>query len=482
LAVFAGGWTLEAAEAVCAHGDELGQRVQDSELPAVAVLDGLQSLVDNSLVQLAERAVGDPRFRMLETIREYADERLVDSGEAQLIRGRHRDWYVNLVEQVAPELIDQAHLQRLEIEQDNLRAALRWTLTRGDAEPGLRLGIGCWPMWYRHGRHAEGLFWLHQLVVLPGAATFPVLHGRALGYAGHCAYADGQLELADELLRTGLDVSERAGDLPGLRDSSLFLGTLVGIRGALDESEALYARAIAFGRRLGEWVWEAAVVTLLAQIQYERGDALIARRRVAEALDICRVRNLPTSRGRALVLSGRLGVLAGDVKAGMQQIEEGLALLRNLRDQTALSFGYNLAAQADLDCGDRTSAARHLAALLEIARDTHEQLASVRGLEGVAELLADTDPERAVSLVATAAAVRRQLGCKPLPREQARLDRWLPAARAALGDSVATLEPADASLPLAAAVADARDACTPLAQSDMPVSIESGDVGAQPVP
>jgi predicted ATPase len=460
LAVFAGGWTLEAAEAVCANCGAQAEGVQGSSLPAEVVLDGLEGLVDNSLIQVAERAVGDPRFRMLETIREYAEERLLESGEAELIQGRHRDWFVKLVEQVAPELIDQVHLQRLEIEQDNLRAALRWSITHGDAEPGLRLGIACWPMWYRQARYAEGLFWLRELVVLPGATGVPVLHGRALAYAGNCAYGDGQLELAEEWLRTGLDVSESAGDLQGLRDCSMFLGTLVGMRGALDESEALYARAIAFGRRLGEWVWEAAVVTLLGQIQYERGDALTARRRVAEALDICRVRNLPTSRGRALVLSGRLGVLDGDVMAGMEQMEEGLSLLRGLRDQTALCFGYNLAAQADLDCGDNAKAARHLAALLEIARDTHEQLASVHGLEGAAELLADADPERAVRLVATAAAVRRQLGCKPLPRERARLDRWLAAARGAVADSVATLEAADASPPLAAALADAIDACT----------------------
>jgi predicted ATPase len=460
LAVFAGGWTLAAAEAVCAPGGGPGQARGSRAVPSEAVLDCLERLVDNSLVRPVERPGGDPRCRMLETIREYADERLRESGEAELIHTRHRDWYLGLAEQVAPELIDQTHVERLELEQDNLRAALRWTVAHGEAESGLRLGIGCWPLWYRRGRHAEGLFWLRELVELPGATGLPVLRGRALGYAGNCATGDGQLDVAEDLLRTGLGLSERAADLAGLRDSSLFLGSVVGMQGALDESEDLFGRAIAFGRRIGEWAWEAAVVTLLAQVLYERGDASGARQRVAEALDICRARKLPTSRGRALVLSGRLAVLAGDARAGTQQMEEGLSVLRALGDQTSLTFGYNLAAQADLDGGDPAAAAGHLAALLAIARETHEQLACARGLEGVAELLAADNSELAVGLLANASGLRRRLGCLPLPREQARQDRWVPVARASLGDATAALEAEYASLPLATVLAAAIDACT----------------------
>jgi len=461
LAVFVGGWTLEAAEAVCAAESDQSRGELDPEMLVPAVLDCLARLVDNSLVRPTGQDTGDPRFRMLETIREFAYERLEESGEAELIRTRHRDWYVGLVEQVAPELMDQAHLERLEREQDNLRAALRWTLTRGHAEAGLRLGIGGWPLWYRRGRHAEGLVWLRELVELPGATALPVLRGRALCYAGNCASFEGELAQAEELLREGLGVSEEAGDLAGLRDGSLFLGTVLATRGALDEAEDLYGRAIAFGRRLGQWTWEAAVVTLLAQVQYERGDTQGALQRVGVALDICSVRNLPTSRGRALVLNGRLSVLAGDVAVGMEQMEEGLSILRRLGDQSALAFGYNLAAQSDLDRGDHGTAARHLAALIAVAGDTHEQLGCARALEGVAELLAGVDPERAVRLMATAAGLRRETGCTPLPREQARADGWLQAARAALGDAPAPNGAADGSLPLAAALADALDACTP---------------------
>jgi predicted ATPase len=459
LAVFAGGWTLEAAEAVCASGGAHTLGDQGRELRPEAVLDCLGRLVDNSLVRQAEHDGGDPRFGMLETIREYAEERLLDSGEAKLIRTAQRDWCVVLVEQAAPELIDQAHVERLEREQDNLRAALRWSIAHEHAETGLRLGVGCWPLWYRRGRHAEGLLWLRELVEMPGAEALPVLRGRALGYAGSCAGGVGELVLAEELLRRGLNVSEQATDVVGLRDCSMFLATLVAQRGALDEAEDLYTGAIAYGQRLGDWAWEAAVVALLAQIRYERGDISGARKRVAEALDICVGRNLPTSRGRALVLSGRLAVLSGNFQAGIEQIDEGLAILHSLGDQNSLTYGYRLAAQVDLDRGDNGSAARHLAALLAIARDSHQLLGCVRGLEGVAEVLAGADPKRSVGLLATAAVVRRQLGFNPLPREQARVDSVFREARVALGDVAATVEAEGASRSLSSALADALDAC-----------------------
>jgi hypothetical protein len=141
-------------------------------------------------------------------------------------------------------------------------------------------------------------------------------------------------------------------------------------------------------------------------------------------------------------------------------MDEGLAILRSLGDQNSLTFGYNLAAQADLDRADAASAARHLAALLAIGRDIHEQLACARGLEGAAELLAASDPGRAVRLLARARRVRNELGYTPHLREQARVDRWLPTARAALGFEASTIEASGANCLLAAAVDDAIDACT----------------------
>ena len=128
-------------------------------------------------------------------------------------------------------------------------------------------------------------------------------------------------------------------------------------------------------------------------------------------------------------------------------------------------------AQANLDCDDHASAALHLAALLTIARETHDQLACAHGLEGVAELLAAADPERAVGLVATAARLRGHLGCTPRPRESARLDGWWPAARVGVVEAAATVDAEYASLPLAEALAEAMEACASAAALDPPISL-----------
>src|SRR5260221_115786 len=204
LSVFIGGWTLDAAEMVCAGG----------AVPSADVLDVLGSLTDKSLVQRIGGSIGEPRFGMLETIREYADECLGNSGEARAICELHRDWCLKLVEQDR-DLSDfgSAQIKRLDLEQDNLRAALRWSIGCDEAEAGLRLGIGCFSLWYVRGRYAEGREWLGELLGLASsAACLPVHRGRALALAGYLASLEGQTATSDSLLHEGLATAERAGD------------------------------------------------------------------------------------------------------------------------------------------------------------------------------------------------------------------------------------------------------------------------------
>ena len=155
LAVFAGGCTLEAAEAVC-------QAVDDSAASpgqSLEVLDGMASLVDKSLLRQEEQASGEPRFRMLETIREYGLECLTASGEEPAVRRAHADYYLALAEAAEPALTgpEQATwLDRLEAEHDNLRAALRWAEESGEAEIGLRLAGAFCQFWLMRGYLREG--------------------------------------------------------------------------------------------------------------------------------------------------------------------------------------------------------------------------------------------------------------------------------------------------------------------------------------
>jgi hypothetical protein len=197
-----------------------------------------------------------------------------------------------------------------------------------------------------------------------------------------------------------------------------------------------------------------------ATSRYERGDLAGARAGVAAALELRPARDHPQTRARALALSSRLAALAGEHAAARRQIEECLSLTRRLSDRQGLAHAHLLAAHAALDRSDPAEAAQHLEVVLEVARETRDQRAFARGLEGVAELLAPAAPEPALRLVGTAMAIRAALGLEPVPVEKARLDAWLEGARAALGpDPAARALRAGGARPVAAAVAEALEAC-----------------------
>ena len=164
LSVFAGGWTLEAAEVVGAEVDN----------EQVDVLDVLSRLVDKSLVVAETTGGGGVRYRMLEPIRQYAREKLEEGGEAEEVRRQHASFFLSLTEE--PELRlrgaeDVEWLERLEAEHDNLRAALSWVLERGEAELGLRLAGALWPFWEAHGHYSEGRRWLEEALEKGGQAS-----------------------------------------------------------------------------------------------------------------------------------------------------------------------------------------------------------------------------------------------------------------------------------------------------------------------
>src|SRR5207245_9656358 len=159
LAVFAGSWTMDAAEAICA-----GAGVEPG-----AVLDAVGHLVDQSLV-VAEEQGGQVRYRLLETMRQYAAEKLQDSGESVAMYGRHRDWFLAKAESSPFELYDPDHVAWLAEELDNLRAALRWSVQRGAVEAGLRLARATGAFWYERGSYAEGRAWFADILEPPGQA------------------------------------------------------------------------------------------------------------------------------------------------------------------------------------------------------------------------------------------------------------------------------------------------------------------------
>ena len=320
LAVFAGGWTLSAAEDVCAT----------PPLAASETLDLLGQLVDKSLV-VSETHGAEVRFRMLETIRQYALERLEEAGETAAVLARHRDWCLRLVTDTPPPgMYDPEQARRLAREQDNLRAALRWSIEADEAEAGLRLGVALSQLWYVRGNYAEGHARMLELLGLPDASAATGLRAAMLNAAGHLAYCQGNLNTAHRLLEESIAISRTSYDDASLTVSLPLLAHVVRYRGHLDHAVTLYAEARDINRRMAKPLQEAMTEALMAQSLFELGDYA-----QVEALT---QRTQPVfeeyEQRWGLILSecmlGRLAATRGDHQTAQLRLERCLALAREL--------------------------------------------------------------------------------------------------------------------------------------------------------
>ena len=333
LAVFAGGWTLEAAEAVGAGDD----------LPAADVLDGLTRLVDQSLVVADEAPDGTVRFGMLETLREYARDRLDASGGAAAVRRRHAAFYLALAEASRPpfaEHHDRAWLERLEREHDNLRAALTWTPPgdgaadgQADPETGPRLAAALWRFWWQRGHFAEGLGWLERALRAPAG---PAARARALGGAGVLAFVQGDLARSRVLLEESLALARASGDRPHVGWTLHRLGVTLQHLGDSARAAALGEESVAVWRGLGEPGEPRGLVAALiaagitAQL---RGDAPRAAALCGEVVALLRDGGDRKSLAHALQVVGCAAGDLGDAAGATARLDEALALFRALGDR-----------------------------------------------------------------------------------------------------------------------------------------------------
>ena len=494
LAVFARGWTLAAARAVCA-GDDLGA----GDLPAL-----LRRLVDRSLVLAEEPARTDPqgaRYRLLETIRRYAAERLEAAGEAATVRGRHARWVAALAEEAGPALLgpeQAAWLDRLAAEHGNLRAALRWAAEQGDAAQGARICAGAWRYWWARGHLGEGR---HRLAAaLANAAVVPApMRAELTRGAAYLARAVGERAEAERLLRQqlalrealadaagvaralddlGMVVCERRdyaeagalherslalfreqGDRAGIADALTNLGRVLSDRGDHARAAALHAESLALRRALGDDAGTAYALENLAVVAYDQADHATAGERLAEALDLRR--RLGDQEGMARALNG-LGLVAlalGDPRRSVALQEEGLALRRALGATwgTAISlYGLALALAAR---GEAARAAALHAEALPLFAEVGDRRGLAQGLEALAALGARSGAAAgAARLLGAAEALRAAIGAPQAPVGQAEQERTLMAPRRALGaTALAAARAAGRALPPEGALAEALD-------------------------
>jgi predicted ATPase/DNA-binding CsgD family transcriptional regulator len=429
LAVFAGGATLESIEAVCAG----------AALPT-GVLDGLSSLTDESLLRQGESPSGETHFDMLETIREYALERLEASGEAEVIRERHARHYLALVEAAEAGLKgaeQRAWLGRLALEDDNARAALAWALQRHDATLALRLAGALGPYWQMHDHLTEGQAWMEQALALE-AVTAPDVRARALTAGGGLAFLRGDTPRAISWQQESLELWRQLGDSFGLAAALHNLARAVHYQARYEEAERLYQETLALRRQIDDRRGLAATLNSLGVLMRDRGDDPTARALYEESLGL--YRELQDLWGQALLLNN---------------------MARITRDANELAETHALCVQS-LD-------------LFAALGDKHGLTWVVSNLAIVAQR--QRDAARAAQLTGATEAVRETLGAAPLslsPGERAIYEASISRVRTELGPAgFASLQAAGRAMSLDEILAFARSDSTQPAAPLKPAPAET---------
>jgi len=388
LAVFSGGRTLEAIEAVCdAEGD----------LPMDA-LEGVSSLLDKSLLRQEEGPEGEPRFVMLETIHEYARERLEASGEAEETSRLHAEYFLALTEAAEPELsgADQlACLERLEAEHDNMRAALTWSLEK-EPETALRLAVALARFWEMRARFLEGSRWLEAALRQSDRADFGT-RAKLLSQAGTFAFYRTDFEHAIVLHGEALELYRQVGDDNGVAFALMCLGAQHMEKGDHERAAPFLEEALALSRRIGDKRNTAATLHNLGEVERQRGNYERAKALGTESIGLW----------REIKDDYNLSMVVGWV--GLLEVWSG--------DQPDLAEGFlNEALALERELGYWAYAAYCLEAFAG--------LAEARGQDA-----------RAARLWGAAEALRTDIGA-PLPLDARRLYKpSMAAARALLGEA-----------------------------------------------
>ncbi len=458
LAVFAGGCVPDAAAGVAAPDPPgAGSGESGASAPGVGadVLDGLAVLVDHSLLRrdesTATAALPDPRFRMLETVREYALERLQASGEANATGRRHAAYAVALAARAAPELRgprQAAWLARLEAERDNLRAAVLWLVAHGDVERRVHLAGALWWFWYLGGHCGEGRVvlegacaaagWPAGAAGAAGASTpgGPATPGlvEALCGAGALAYLQGEYAPAAARLEASAAAARVLEDTAGVAHALTWLGLVALHRGDPATAVGCARESVALFRR-GPDAWGLAhALNWLGHTTLQRGDTAGARPAYEESLTGFRATG--DAWGTALALSGLANVALrqGDRGASRALHEEALSLRRGVGDRWLSAFSLTSLGDVSRAEGDHPRAAALFAEALGLFHGLSSRWGTAVSLAGLAELAARAGAAAPAAWLAGAAdALFEATGTYLDPLDRAGYAQGLAAARARLG-------------------------------------------------
>jgi predicted ATPase/class 3 adenylate cyclase len=435
LSVFKGGWTLASSEAVCAGEGTSGEGIEEWE-----VLDLLSSLVDKSLV-VAHTEEQTTRYPLLETVRQYALDRLVESGESQLVRGRHRDHFLSLAEEIQLKLHgpEQAKwLGVLEEEHDNLRQALTFCLEEPDGgEKGLRLGTALHKFWWVRGYWTEGRERWRLLLAHPSGQERNKLRADALNGAGILAWIQSDYALARSLLQDSLAIWREFGHKRGIASSLGNLGILAEQQGDYVTARSLLEETLEIDRELGNKADIASTLISLGIVAAEQADYDLARPLFEESLAY--YRELEDKQSMAISLGNLANVARarGEYASARSLNEQSLAIHRELGNRQGISSTLgNLGIIAEQQ-GDCASARSLLRDSLIIRKEIGDQRGIAAALDSFASLaIREQEPERSARLWGAASALREVLGSPLSPKERAKQQQEAASARQILGDAV----------------------------------------------
>jgi predicted ATPase len=416
LGVFVGGRSLAAIEAVCNA---------DGGFPD-GVLDGVESLVGKSLLRQDEGADGEPRLTLLETIQEYAREKLEAGGEAAALRRAHLDYYLGLAEASLPALVgpEQARwMANLGAEHDNLRAALAWARDVGDAESWLRLAWALWRFWELGYHLREGRAWLEAALAADTGAS-PQLRARALNGVANLTYMQGDLEPAIAQLNQALALFRQAGDRLGTARALNDLANVVGERGDGVAASALYEESLAVSREIGA-AWEEACALhnlgLVADLleDFDKAAALFA-----DALPRWQRLGDEVSRARSLDAAAQVARHRGDLQRALVLGEEGLALRRQAGDRYGVAVSLGNLGWTWLERGDGERAMAYFREALPLHLDAGHRRGLAYCLTGVAGMaVAAGHAAAAARLLGAADAFEHGDGAVRAPAHTRRTER-----------------------------------------------------------
>jgi predicted ATPase/DNA-binding CsgD family transcriptional regulator len=447
LSVFVDGFTLDAAVAACA-GDEAGAGNQRSvETPESAppvsppsVLDGVISLIDKSLLDRAREPVNEPRFTMLETLREYALAQLEASDEMKLIRTRHATWCLALAESVEAERMGMTStsIDRLGPDRDNLRAALQWLEDRCEVGIGLRLANALWPLWIDKGEVSEGRAILAALLSLPDSSTDRSVWAHALCVSGALAQAQGDLRPAVSVSQQALAVFDEIGDVRGAAAALNTLGLDAMIQTDYGAAIAFLERSRARFQdvndpRAGGWA-----LRHLSSVAFRLGNIARGAALAEEGLTIARTAGNRLDTARLLLNLCHAAVLHGDLEGARALGQECLDLFHVAGDRWGVADALQRLGHVAFEQGDIAPAED----LLEASHVLFQEIGDPEGLAIVLVLLgwlhrAKGSNRRAAEYIDEGLAIARQhenpsrMASSLLERGALALDRGDCAAAAA---------------------------------------------------